>query len=108
MTGGVDDVDAVLNLRVELEADVEAVLVPFAAGRGGLNRDAAFLLLLHEVGGGGTVVHLTDFMDHARVEQDALREGRLARVNMRRNPDITGALKHVLTIWTVGVHGVWK
>src|SRR5690606_2678196 len=62
---GVDDVDAVL---VELlrHATPEA-----GGGRGG-NGDTPLLFLLHPVHGGRAVVHLTDFVGDACIEQDPL------------------------------------
>ena len=47
--------------------------MPFQSGGGsGLDRDATLLLLLHPVHGGGAVVHFTDLVALAGVEQDAL------------------------------------
>src|SRR5690606_25708569 len=106
VAGGVDDVDAVLETGEELGDAFLLMLPPLGGDCGGGDGDAAFAFLLHPVGGGGTVVHLTDFVDHARVKKDPLREGRLARVNVRGDPDIPGALEHVLTVWTVRIHGV--
>ena len=41
---------------------------------------------------------LTDAMNHARVEQDSFGQRRLARVDMRRNADVTSPLKRKRTI----------
>jgi hypothetical protein len=49
-------------------------------------------------------VHFTDFVDHPRVEKDPLGECRLARVDVRGDPDISGALKHIRAVWTVRIH----
>src|SRR5690606_9491210 len=69
---------------------------PEAVGRGAGDGDAALLLLLHPVHGGSAVVHLADLVADARVEQDALGEGRLPRVNMGHDADIARALEGVL------------
>ena len=69
--------------------DVEAVVLPEAGGGGGLDGDAAFLLLLHEVGGGRAVVHLTDLVDLAGELEDALGGGGLARVHVGEDTDVS-------------------
>jgi hypothetical protein len=43
-------------------------------------------------------MNFTDFVNHACVEQDSLRQRGLARINMGTDPDITGALKRVFTV----------
>ena len=52
--------------------DVDAVVLPEAGRGGGRDRDAALLLLLHEVHGGGAVVHFADLMRTAGIIEDAL------------------------------------
>ena len=74
MTGGVDDVDR--------------VIAPDRAGRGGLDGDAALLLLLEVVHRGGTVVHLPDFVDLLGKEQDALGDRRLAGIDVGHDADV--------------------
>jgi hypothetical protein len=83
--GGVDDVDAVLG-----EGQVHAL--PEAGGGRRRDRDAALLLLLHPVHRGGAVVHLTDLVVHAGVEQDALGGGGLAGIDVRGDADVAVAL----------------
>ncbi len=69
--------------------DVELVVLP-EAGRGGrLDRDPALLLLVHEVGRRGAVVHLTELVDLARELEDALGRRRLAGVDVRENTDVS-------------------
>ena len=60
--------------------------------RGGRDRDAAFLFLLHVVHDGRAVVDFTDLVRDARVEQDALGRGRLPGVDVRRDADVPIAL----------------
>ncbi len=79
VAGGVDDVDA--------------VVVPDARGGGRGDGDAALLLLRHVVHGRGAVVHLTDLVALARVVEDALGRGGLARVDVGHDADVAGALK---------------
>ena len=80
---GVDDVDPGLG---------ELVLgaLPIAGGGGGGDGDAALLLLGHPVHGGGAVMGLADLVVHAGVEQNTLRRGGLAGVDMGHNADIPG------------------
>ena len=104
VAGGVDDVDALLLLGEKLEGPLLHALPPFGGDGGGCDGDAALALLFHPVGRGRTVVHLADLVDHAGVEKNPLGEGRLARVDVRRNPDITGAFEHMLAFWTVRIH----
>jgi len=63
--------------------------IPEARRRGGLNRDAALLLLLHEIGGGRTIVHLADFVDLAGELEDTLGGRRLAGVHVREDADVS-------------------
>jgi hypothetical protein len=75
VTGGVDD--------------VEAVVLP-ETGRGcRLDRDAALLLLHHEVSGRVPIVDLTDFVDLARELEDALRGGRFAGVHVSEDANVS-------------------
>ena len=68
--------------------DVDAVVFPVAGRRGGRDRDAALLLLLHEIHGGGAVMHFADLMALARVIENALGRRRLAGIDMRGNADV--------------------
>jgi hypothetical protein len=64
------------------------VAFPEAGGGGGLDGDAALLLLLHEVGGGRAVMHLADLVDLAGELEDTLGGGRLTRIDVREDADI--------------------
>jgi len=81
VSGRVDDVDVMLGVG-------EVHPFPEAGRRRRRDRDAALLLLLHPVHGGGAVVDLADLVVHARVEQDALGRGRLPGVDVRRDADV--------------------
>ena len=74
----VDDVDPVLD----------TVTGPEARGRGGRDRDAALLLLLHPVHGGSAIVDFTDFVALPRVIEDALGGGRLPGIDVGHDADV--------------------
>ena len=84
VTGRVDDVDAMLVVLL-----VHAL--PEARGRGGSDRDAALLFLLHPVHDRSAVVDLADLVGEAGVEQHALGCGRLARVDVGDDADVAVA-----------------
>jgi len=68
--------------------DVHAMVAPERGRRGGRNRDAALLLLLHPVHRGRTVVDLADLVGTAGVVQHTLGGRGLARIDMGHNADI--------------------
>ncbi len=78
VTGGIDD--------------VEALAVPEGRGRGGGDRDAALLLLLHPVHGRSAVVHFADLMRFAGIIEDALRRRRLARIDVGHDAEVSVVL----------------
>src|SRR5690606_3647730 len=57
-----------------------------------LDRDAALLLLLHPVHGGGTVMHFTQLVADAGVEQDALGRGGLAGIDVGHDAEVAIAV----------------
>ena len=61
---------------------------PEAGRRGGRDRDAALLFLLHPVHDGGAVMDFADPVRDPRVEQDALGRRRLAGIDVRHDADI--------------------
>src|ERR1019366_10023331 len=75
--------------------DVDAVPVPVTGGRGRGDGDAALLLLDHPVHRGGSLVHLTDLVVLARVEQDALGRGGLARVDVGHDANVANSVEGV-------------
>ena len=86
VAGGVDDLDAVAL----------AVLGPEAGGGGGLNGNAALLLLNHPVHGGSALMSLTDLVLLTGVVQDALGRGGLTGIDVSHDTDVTGLGKLVL------------
>jgi hypothetical protein len=50
-------------------------------------------------------VDLPDPVDHAGVEQDPLGEGRLARVDVRRNPNIPRPIQRIRAFGILGLPG---
>ena len=96
--GAVEDAQRALDLDGEVDVaggvdDVDAVVVPDAGGGSGGDGDAALLLLRHVVHGGGAVVDLADLVALARVVEDALGRGGLARVDVGHDADVAGALE---------------
>ena len=87
--GGVDDVDVgALGLGI---VQVIGGLAPLHAGGRGLDGDAALALEIHGVHGRADAVlalHLVDLVDHAGVEEDALGQGGLARIDVGADADI--------------------
>jgi hypothetical protein len=64
------------------------VVIPLTAGRSRLDCNSPLLFLIHEVGGGRTVVNFTDFVNLAGELQDTLGGGSFTGVNMSKNADI--------------------
>ena len=94
----VQDAQRPLDLDGEVDVagrvdDVDAVALPLGRGRGGRDGDAALALLLHPVHGGRALMDLADLVGSAGVEEDALGRGRLARVNVGDDADISGAFE---------------
>ena len=50
-------------------------------------------------------MHFADPVDHAGVKQDALGQRGLARVDVRGNPDVAGALQRILALGMVRIYG---
>ena len=82
MPGGVDDVDT-------------GILPEAGCSRGG-NGDTSLLFLLHPVHGRGALVGFADLMGLSGVEQNALRGGRLAGIDVRHDADVPGTLKRII------------
>ena len=101
--GAVEHPQRALHLDGEVDVaggvdDVDAVIEPLAGRRGGRDRDAALLLLLHPVHRRGAFVHLADLVVDPGVEQDPLGRGGLARVDVGHDPDVAGPGQRVLYV----------
>ena len=97
----VEDAQRALDLDGEVDVagrvdDVDAVVGPLAGRRGGRDRDAALLLLLHPVHRGRALVDLTDLVGAAGVVEDALGRRRLTGVDVRHDPDVAGLVEREL------------
>src|SRR6187401_2809705 len=96
--GAVEDAQRALHLGGEVDVtggvdDVDLVVLPPAGRRGGRDRDAALLLLLHPVHRGGALVDLADLVRDAGVEEDALGGGGLAGIDVRHDADVADLLE---------------
>ena len=70
---------------------MDFMVAPAALNDGGRDGDAALALLDHVICGGVSVVDFTNGVGDAGVEQDALRERGLARINVRADAHVTDA-----------------
>src|SRR5699024_5394883 len=89
----VQDTQGTLDLNGEVDVtrgidQVDLVVVPEAGRRGGRNRDAALLLLLHPVHGGCTVVGLAHLTVDTGVEEDAFSGGGLTGIDVGHDADV--------------------
>ena len=99
----VEDAERALHLgrEVDVSGSVDqrqAVVAPLNARRGGLNRDAALLLLHHEVHRRGAVMHLADLVVLARIVENTLRGGRLATVDVGHDAEVAHSLERDVTL----------
>ena len=84
---GIDDVD------LELALGVVGLTAPEAGGSSRLDGDTTFLLLRHEVHGGGAVVGLADLVVLTGVEQNTLGSGGLAGIDVGHDADIADVVE---------------
>ena len=77
-----------LTGKIHKTDDVQAVVVPLTGGGGRLDGDTAFAFLVHEIGGGFTLMNLTGFVNFAGQLQDAFRGCGFASINVGENPYI--------------------
>ena len=89
------DLDGEVHVAGRVD-DVDAVVGPLAGRRGGRDRDAALLLLLHPVHRGRALVDLAHLVGAAGVVEDALGRRGLARVDVGHDPDVPGLLEREL------------
>jgi hypothetical protein len=69
--------------------NVYVSVFPYAGGRGGSYRDAAFTFLFHPIHGGVSVMYFAHGMQNARIKENPLGSCRFTRVYMRHNPYIS-------------------
>src|ERR1017187_5349878 len=72
--------------------NVDANVVPGTGRRGGGNRDAALLLLLHPVHDGRAFMHLADAVRLSCIKQDALRRRGLPGIDVGHDADVPATL----------------
>ena len=94
----IEHAEAALDFGGEVDVarridDVDADVLPGAGGRGGGDGDAALLLLLHPVHGRRTLMHFSDTVRDARIEEDAFGRRRLSGVDVRHDPDIPATIQ---------------
>ena len=89
----IDDVDPILGTRRASRRMALAVTAPEARGRSGRDRDAALLLLLHPVHGGGAIMDLADLVALPGIEEDALGRRRLPGIDVRHDADVAVVLE---------------
>ena len=108
----VEHAQAALDLDREIHVagrvdQVDAMVLPEAGRGGGGDGDPPLLLLLHPVHRRGALVHLADLVDLLGVEEDPLGHGRLARVDVRDDPDVAGALERDPSLALTGPPAAW-
>ena len=94
--GAVEHAQGTLDLDREIDVtrrvdDVDVVAGPLAVRRGGLDRDAALAFEVHRVHLGAHAVFTLDVVndpDALGIKEDALRERRLPRVDVRADTDV--------------------
>ena len=101
VTWSVDDIHPHLFPFKHFEDSGIRELLPLGSDSSGSDGDTTLFFLLHPVGSGSAIVDFTDAVDHARVEQDTLRQRRLPGIDMRGDPDIPGALQRICAVRTV-------
>ena len=90
VAGGVDDVHPVLGVGCRVGCWLFLAL-PESGRRSGSNCNTAFLLLLHPVHRGGTVVHFADVVGLTSVKQDPFGAGCFACVDVGHDAEIAVA-----------------
>src|SRR5690349_17138327 len=68
--------------------DINSDVAPKTCGRGGGNRNAALLLLLHPVHGRSAFMDLSDAVRPSCIEKDALRRSGLAGIDVGHDADV--------------------
>ena len=97
MAGRVNDIEAMFVRSVGSHVG----RIPKAGDGSGRDGDAALAFLLHPVGHRVALVHFAYLVGHPRVEKDALRRGRLPRIDVGNNPKIPYFFE-----WVISCHSV--
>src|SRR5262249_49940731 len=94
--GAIEDAETALHFDGEVDVtrrvdQVNRMAIPLQTGRGAGDRDAALFFELHEVHRGAiaAAAYVFNLVDTAGVKQNALTQGRFARVDVGRNADVT-------------------
>ena len=69
--------------------DIDLIALPLGCHSCRNDRDAAFALLLHPIGNRSTIIHGTNPMGHACIEQDSLSGSRFTGINMSNDADVS-------------------
>ena len=98
--GAVEHAQRALDLDGEVDVaggvdDVQALLAPEARRRGGRDRDAALLLLLHPVHGGGALMDFADLVGLSGVVEDPLGRRGLAGIDVGHDAEVAVVLDRV-------------
>ena len=75
--------------------EIDAMVTPEEGSSCGGDRNPALALLNHPIHLGSAVVDLAHPVYLAGIKQYSLRKRRLAGVNMRHNPDISGLFQRI-------------
>ena len=92
--GSVENSQGSLYLNCEVDVsrsvdDVDPGILPLSSSCGGSDGDAAFLFLLHPVHGGCALMGLTQLVGASCVEEDSLRCGCFAGIDVSHDTDVT-------------------
>src|SRR5690606_6081372 len=94
---GINDIDTLLDTVPRTPR-----CVPRARDGGGGDGDAALALLLHPVGDGGALMNFAHLVNDARVKENALGSGGLARVNVRGDANVARPLHRERPVFGIG------
>ena len=94
----VENAHGTLHLDGEVDVpggvdDVDPMILPAGGDGSGGDGDATLALLSHPVGDCGTVVHLTDLVNHTGIEQNPFCRGGFARINVGSDTNISDAFQ---------------
>ena len=99
------DLDGEIHMAGSVD-DVEALFAPIGGGRGGRDRDATLLLLLHPVHGGGALMDLAHLVAAAGIEEDPLGRRRLAGIDVGHDAEVAVVLDLMGSRHQAGLFGV--